>query len=288
VILTVQDQFPSNVYPWRSVAAARGAEVRAVPRPEDGEWTATILETLRDLVEEQGRRVALVALPQCHWTDGGLIDLAAVGSACREMEVPLALDVTQSVGAYPLSVGEIDPDFLVTAAYKWLLGPYSFGFLYVAPRHQGASPLEQGWIARAGSEDFAALVDYQDAYQPGARRFDVGERSNFALLPMVKEALLQIHAWGVENIAATLGHWTGRIAEVAAEHGFAGAPPDQRGSHLLGLRKAGLEPRRVAETMARHQVYVSIRGDSIRVSPHLYVNNGDLERFRKALAACAA
>jgi selenocysteine lyase/cysteine desulfurase len=281
-IVTVHEQFPSNIYPWRRLAAEEGAEVRTVPRPEDGDWAAAILEVLEGL----GSRVGLVALPQCHWTDGSWIDLVAVGEWCRRERVPLVLDITQSAGAVPFSVREVDPDFVATAAYKWLLGPYSTGFLYVAPRHQGGIPLEENWITRAGSENFARLVDYQDAYQPGARRFDVGERSNFALLPMVQAALEQITAWGVENIAATLGVWTERIAAVAAGQGFAAAAPPLRAPHLMGLQRAGLDPQRVAATMAEHQVYVSIRGASIRVAPHLHVHDGDLERLDRALAAC--
>ena len=101
-------------------------------------------------------------------------------------------------------MAEVQPDFLVTASYKWLFGPYSLGFLYVHPRYQDGKPLEHGWIARKNSEDFAGLVNYQDEFQPGARRFDVGERSNFALMPMVLAALQQILAWQVPEITATL------------------------------------------------------------------------------------
>ena len=82
--------------------------------------------------------------------------------------------------------------------------PYSIGFLYVAPQWRDGKPLEHNWIARRGAENFAALVDYQDAFQPGARHYDVGERSNFALLPMLNEALAMLLEWQVPAIAATL------------------------------------------------------------------------------------
>src|SRR5258707_15839236 len=85
------------------------------------------------------------------------------------------------------------------------------GFVYVAPPHRAGRPLEFNWIAREDSEDFAGLVNYRDVFQPGARRFDVGERSNFALLPMAMVALRQILDWRVEEVAATLGELTAHI-----------------------------------------------------------------------------
>ena len=176
-ILLLAEQFPSNVYTWRELAKQRGGEVLTIARPPDDDWTGAVLAALDE-------RVAIAALPHCHWTDGGLLDLVAIGRRCREVGSALVLDVTQSLGALPLDLAAVAPDFLVCPGYKWLLGPYSQGYLYVAPQHRDGRPLEHNWIAREGSEDFARLIDYRERYQPGARRFDVGERSNFALLPV--------------------------------------------------------------------------------------------------------
>jgi selenocysteine lyase/cysteine desulfurase len=189
-VLILAEQFPSNVYTWRELARDQGAKVVAVERPADGDWTAAILETLDE-------RTAIAALPHCHWTDGGIIDLERIGERCRAMGVALVLDITQSIGALPLDCRSIGPAFLVAGGYKWMMGPYSLGFLYVDPAHQGGRPLEQNWIARAGSEDFARLIDYQEAYHPGARRFDVGERSNFALMPAAIAAMVQVRVLAV-------------------------------------------------------------------------------------------
>src|SRR5262249_50805063 len=149
------------------------------------------------------------------------------------------VDATQSLGAYPFDVGELRPDFLVAATYKWLLGPYSLGFLYVAPHQREGRPLEFNWMTRAGSEDFAGLVAYSDAFQPGARRFDVGECANFALMPIALAALRQILAWQVEQIAATLGELTARIESEATRLALAVVPAERRVGHLIGLRSAG-------------------------------------------------
>jgi len=195
------------------------------------------------------------------------------------------LDLTQSAGALPVDVGEVRPDFLAAAAYKWLLGPYSTGFLYVAPHHRDGRPLEEHWLGRAGSEDFARLVDYRDAYQPGARRFDMGEAPNFALLPMVASALERLLAWDVATIQATLAARTAGIAARAAALGLAASDPALRAGHFLGLRFPEGPPSGLPDRLAAAGVHVSLRGDSLRVTPHLYNDAEDEDRLIEALAA---
>jgi selenocysteine lyase/cysteine desulfurase len=160
-IVTLSEQFPSNVYPWMDLAERSGAAFVSVPRPGDDDWTSALLSFI-------DRSTGIVAVPQCHWTDGGLIDLEAIAAACRRVGAALCVDATQSVGALPFDVKRIDPDFVGVASYKWLLGPYSLGFLYVAPRWQRGRPIEHNWIAREGSEDFAGLVNYSHDFQSGA------------------------------------------------------------------------------------------------------------------------
>ncbi|HET6519452.1 MAG TPA: aminotransferase class V-fold PLP-dependent enzyme [Geminicoccaceae bacterium] len=277
-VLLLADQFPSNVYPWRELARQNGAEILTLARPPDDDWTRAVLELLDE-------RVAIAALPHCRWIDGGLLDLVRIGERCREIGAALVVDATQSLGALPLDVHAVDPDFLVCPGYKWLLGPYSLGYMYVAPRRHEGRPLEHNWIGRAGSDDFARLVDYQDSFQPGARRFDVGERSNFALLPASIAALEQLLAWGVERIALTLAAMTGRIAGRAAELGLQSVDPGLRAGHFLGLRFPEGVPPGLPERLAGERVYVSLRGDSLRVTPHLYNDERDVERLFAVLRA---
>ena len=183
-IVLLEDQFPSNVYPWRELAARTGATIITVARPAGFDWTAALLAQIDE-------RTAAVAVPNCHWTDGSLIDLPTIGARTRAVGAALVVDGVQSVGAYPLSVSEIQPDFLVVVTYKWLLGPYSLGFLYVAPQWRMGRPLESNWITHENSEDFAGLVNYRDGFQPGARRYDMGQHSNFALMPAAIASLRQ-------------------------------------------------------------------------------------------------
>jgi selenocysteine lyase/cysteine desulfurase len=271
-ILILEEQFPSNVFSWRKKAAASDADLTTIRRPNDSDWTTAVLKALDS-------KTAIVAVPNCHWTDGTLIDLVAVGRRCREHGAALVVDGTQSLGAMPFSVKDVQPDFLLTTSHKWLLGPYSFGFAYVAPKWQKGAPLEENWLNRHGSEDFAKLVVYRDDYQPGARRYDVGEASNFGLAPMAAAALTQILDWKVENIAQTLRRKTDGIATLAGEIGMSVASKTFRSPHLIGVKFSDALPDNLSARLATQNVFVSVRGDSIRISPHLYNTDADIERL---------
>ena len=282
-ILVLEDQFPSNVYPWREKARESGGRVLTVPRPRSlpgehapAEWTPSIIEAI-------GPQTAIVALPHCHWTDGSLIDLVAVGEAARQEGAALVLDVAQSLGALPIDVKAIQPDYLVSVTYKWLMGPYSLGFLYVAPHRRDGRPIEHSWAGRKGAENFARLVDYQDEWAPGVQRMDMGEKSQFHLMPMAIAAMEQILDWGIVNIAATLAAKTRDIADRAATLGLTSVPAEQRAGHFLGLRFPGGVPDQLLERLFEQNIFVSVRGHSMRVTPHLYNTEHDVDRLIAAL-----
>jgi selenocysteine lyase/cysteine desulfurase len=189
------------------------------------------------------------------------------------------VDGIQSVGALPFDVSAVGPAFLIAASYKWLLGPYGVGFMYVDEKRREGQPIEHNWVNRRGSEEFSQLVDYEDAFQPGARRYDVGERSNFVLLPMAAEALRQLLDWGVENVSETIGALTDLIEQKAQERGIATIPKERRARHMIGLMLGPGAPDDLATRLMRHDVFVSVRGPSVRVSPHLYNTEADIDRF---------
>lgn len=275
-VVVLAEQFPSNIYAWRESARQAGATVLAVERPEHGDLSRAVLDHLDE-------RSAVVSLPHCHWADGALLDLDSISRRCRELGASLVLDVTQSAGVMPVDVQQIQPDFLIAACYKWLLGPYSTGFLYAAPHRQDGLPIEFNWRARLGSEHFAGLVNYEDRFLPGARRFDVGECANFHTLPAVIAALEQILEWGVASIADTLAARTADLAERAASLGLESLEANRRAGHFLGLRFAQGVPEGLLEALKKANVYVSVRGDSLRITPHLYNNDADADRLMHAL-----
>ena len=252
------------------------ARVEAVQKLRDRSESSALEGLISVLYDEN---TAVVAVPNCHWTDGSLVDLARVGKRAREVGAALVVDGIQSLGAYPFDVGEVRPDFLVVSSYKWLLGPYGLGFMYVGEEYREGTPIEHNWINRRGSENFARLVEYEDAFQPGARRFDVGEGSNFVLLPMAIAALRQILDWGIENVSKTIGRLTDLVEKKAKECGIGAVPAEKRARHMIGLGLGPEAPEDLAARLASHDVFVSVRGGSIRVSPHLYNTERDVERL---------
>jgi len=183
-ILVLDQEYPSNLYAWRELSKESGAALVTVKREVDESWTDAVLRNI-------DTSTGLLATPNCHWTDGSFIDLELVSRRVKEVGARLVVDASQSLGAYPLDVRRIRPDFLVTVGYKWLMGPYNLGYLYADPRYlQDGKPIEFSWMVKAGSDDFTRLVDYTDAYKPGARRFDAGEFASFIHIPMATAAAL--------------------------------------------------------------------------------------------------
>jgi selenocysteine lyase/cysteine desulfurase len=279
-ILVLAEQFPSNYYAWERLAEKTGAALKIVSWPEDDDWTAAVLH---DLTAD----VAIAVLPHVQWTSGGQLDLVRIGAACRNLGSTLALDLTQSLGALPFNVGDIQPDFAVAACYKWLLGPYSVGLLYVAPEWHNGIPLEENWIQRANARDFSSLILYTENYDHGARRFDMGERSNFALLPAADRAIKQLLEWRVDQISETAGAMSSRIAQAAAELGFHAPREPLRAPHYLALRRKLPIPKELPEMLAREKVFVSVRGSSIRVTPNVYNTIEDCDRLIACLRRVA-
>jgi selenocysteine lyase/cysteine desulfurase len=277
-VVVLAGEYPSNYYTWQRFCERTGARLAVVERDEGQSWTEAVLPRI-------GERTRVVAVPNVHWTNGALLDLAAVSCAAREVGAALVIDGSQSLGAFPLDVRALQPDFVVGVGYKWLLGPLSVGYLYVAERHRQGEPLEENWVNRAGSDDFSGLVDYSDEYLPGARRFDVGQRTNFGLVPMAIAALEQVIEWSVPSITRRLGEITATIATRAGELGLSVPPADQRGPHMLGITLPADVARRVGASLEERGVITSIRGTSIRISPHLHVRPADIDRLVDGLAA---
>lgn len=276
-IVVVEQEYPSNYYSWQRLAREHGAEIRTATARNGASLTDAIVSVI-------DRQTAVVAVANCRWTNGELIDLVRVGAAARRHDAALVVDASQSLGAYPFDVAEMRPDFLVTVGYKWLLGPYGLGYLYVADRwHTNGVPLEESWLNRQGAEDFAALVDYTEAYQPGAQRFNQGESAQFYLLPMALAALKQIAQWTPARVQQELSEWTRELSSRAPALKLGAIAPTQRVGHMIGLTARSALPPDLFAALAARDVYVGARGANIRVSPHLHSTAADLERLVAAL-----
>jgi selenocysteine lyase/cysteine desulfurase len=282
-IVVVGEQFPSNVYAWRRLAATRGGELRTVHPPDSAHRGEAWNDALLGAIDAA---TAVVAVPQVHWTDGTRFDLAAVSARARAAGAVFVIDGSQSIGAHPFDVQRLAPDAVICAGYKWLLGPYAIGLAYYGERFDDGEPIEETWIGRRHSEDFRGLVNYRDDYQPGAARYDVGERSNFILLPMLTAALEHVLAWKPERIQEYCARLTRPLVDEARELGFTVEAEAWRGAHLFGLRTPpGLDLDALQRTLQQRKISVSLRGSALRVSPNVYNDAADVTALQQALRA---
>ncbi len=278
-IVVLAEQFPSNVYEWRAVAANVGAEILTVHHGPDG-WTPRVLEAIDG-------RTAVVAIEPAHWSDGTTVDLAAVGRAARAVEATLIVDVSQTLGAVPFPIADIGPDFVVGVTYKWLLGTYGNAFLWAAPDRRSGRPLEQCWMPREGSRDFSKLAHYTDAFRSGAVRYDVGQSASHVNIAATVAAFEVLGQWSPAAVSAHAEELTSDLIARVGALGLTPPPDGQRSPHLVGLHLPadGPAPAALANALAEAQVNVSIRGTAVRVSVHVFNTPADIARLVGVLEA---
>jgi selenocysteine lyase/cysteine desulfurase len=280
-ILVIDEEFPSIVFPLQRICTETGAKLIFVDTPKDGNWTQAILARL-----DSGIKV--LAVSSCHWTNGAYIDVVQIRQRCTEIGAVLIVDATQTLGAMPLSMDELKPDFLVVAGYKWLLCPYGFSLLYVDEKWRNERPLEETWIAREKADDFTNLVNYSDTYMKGARRFEVGEKCTPTILPGAIAALEQIKEWGVPNIAHSLLEINRRLETHLLQLGFALPDDAQRCPHMLGAVVPDGFSGDIVNELKKENIFISQRGKSLRFAPHLHINVNDIDRLLTALTKIIA
>ena len=267
-ILILKDQFPSNVYPWMELVRMQEGVLEVIDVLNE----TTLTEEIINKISEE---VAAVAIPNIRWTDGYIIDLKRISSACRKLDINLILDLTQSAGAMQIDLNEINPDFAIVANYKWMLGPYSTGFLYISDQFIDGAPLEETWIGRKNSEDFSKLTDYQSSYNSNSIRFDMGQRANFSLLPGVKASLEQLHNWGIKKIESTLYNNNKIVCKGLSEIGFDILDEKNRAPHFISARLPGLDGDLVIKILKQNKIFISERSGFLRITPHLWNNEDD-------------
>ena len=281
-IIVADEQFPSNYYAWEKTATESGGLLKTITPPNELQdrskrWNENILNAITP-------KTKVVAIAHVHWADGTLFDLMAIRKATKAVGALLIIDGTQSVGALPFDVQQIQPDALICAGYKWLMGPYSIGLAYYGEYFDDGNPIEQNWINRKESENFANLVNYASEYQPVSQRYGVGEQSNFILVPMMIAALNQLNEWQPKNIEQYCESISQESVMSLREAGFHIEEGANRGKHLFGIRiPSHLQIDDINQKLKDANIYVSIRGNAIRVAPHLYNDSSDFDRLLEVL-----
>ncbi len=279
-VLVLQDDHSSPVLEWMTRAAEGGFTVEVVPRPADGDWTAAVVAAI---ARPGAAPVALASISSVHWSDGGVVDLDKVTAALRAQGAALLVDATHGAGVLAMDVRTLDPDFVIFPTYKWLIGPYGRAFLYVAKRHQEKAPLEQTSYGRRGVRADQSTYFADTRYVADARRFDMGERDHFISLEMASIGIEMMTAWGSAAVVERLAMLTARLADGLRDANVVIPDTRVRAPHVLCLGLPEGAANGLVEQLAAEKIHVAPRLGRVRISPHVYNDEEDVDRLAAAL-----
>jgi selenocysteine lyase/cysteine desulfurase len=281
-ILLIDEQFPSNFYSWEKLAKKYNATIKFVKQPttkidRGQQWNAAILKAIN-------KKTALVAMGNIHWANGTLFDLKAIREKTTQHNSLLIIDGSQSVGALPFSVKEINPDALICAGYKWLFGPYGCGYGYFSSYFDNGNPIEENWSNRLDSENFTNLTNYQPKYKPLANRYSAGESGSFIYVQMQIAALKQVLEWTPKSIQSYCKNISKEAVIELQKLGCTLENPEDRTHHLFGFQLPNsINIERLKEKLNEQQIFVSFRGDFIRISCHVYTTANDFKKLTECI-----
>jgi selenocysteine lyase/cysteine desulfurase len=276
VIIMMENEHTSHRYAWYELAQQKNARVVAVSRRPEQSWGQALVAAIRGA----DAPVAVVAGTMVHWFEGMTVDIDTVADAARAAGASLVMDGTQWVGALPFDVMRVRPDFLSFATYKFLLGPYRLAFLYAGKAwHDKGRPIEFHSWNRLGGERPDFYLETMPDYLPGARRYDMGERSDFAVLPVAIKALELLLEWGVPAVNERLRHLNAIIWSEAERRGFSGPPAEYRAPHIAVVELGRRHRPDLARDLKLQNAIVTIRGTKMRVTPHVYNEEQDIVRL---------
>ncbi|MEZ5844143.1 MAG: aminotransferase class V-fold PLP-dependent enzyme [Hyphomicrobiaceae bacterium] len=281
-VIVLENDHTSPVLEWMSRADAQGFTIETVRQPADGDWTTAVLDAI---ARPGAAPLSLASISSIHWSDGGMLDIDAIGAALKQAGAAFLIDATHGVGVIAMDVTRLDPDFVIWPTYKWLVGPYGRAFLYVAKRHQDGVPLEQTAPGRRDVRAESAVYFADTRYLPDARRFDMGERDHFISMEMASLGMELMSSLGAEAISGRLAMLTRKIAE-----GLAGLPvifhaEQLRAPHILSIGFRGGMPETLVSRLAAAKVYAAPRLGRLRISPHVYNDEEDVARLISTLRA---
>jgi selenocysteine lyase/cysteine desulfurase len=286
-VLVLEDDHSSPVLEWVTRAPAEGFAVETVRRPGDGDWAAALLEA----IERPGAPpVAVASVSSVHWSDGGALALEGVSRALRARGAALVVDATHAVGVVRTDVAALDPDFLVFPTYKWTLGPYGRAFLYVAKRRQAEG-------RAAGADEPRAA---RGRRRPRALPPRPVLRARRAPLRHGRARPLRLAGDGRRGHGddGGVGRRRGRGAAAGADGpdgggtaraagGRAGRGRADCGRRTSCAWSSGRDARRLGRAAGGGDVHVAARIGRVRVSPHVYNDEADVDRFVAAFRGVA-
>ena len=280
-IIVIHEQFPSNIYAWQKLADKYNAVIKTIKAPNTDvnrvkQWNESIIDAITD-------KTAVVAMGNIHWSNGSLFDLKTIRQKTKTHNALLIIDGSQSVGVLPFSVKEIQPDALICAGYKWLFGPYGCAYAYYGAYFDNGVPIEENWSNRLNSENFSGLTNYESQYKPLASRYSVGESGNFIYVRMQIAALKQVIEWSPKKIQEYCKSISADAVKDLRALGCVIEDDNYRSHHLFGIKLPDdLDVNILKSVLAEQHIFVSFRGNYIRISCHLFNTSEDF----KKLVAC--
>jgi selenocysteine lyase/cysteine desulfurase len=271
-IVTTDLEYPSVVYPW--LRKNLGVKVHYV-KNVDGK---ILLDDMEKAVDD---KTVAVAVSHVEYVNGLRHDLRALSEIAHEHGAYLIVDAIQSAGAMRIDVKKDDVDFLTTACYKWLLSPPGAGYLYVNQELiEKFEPPFVGW-ASVKQEVFDTL-DFWDIWNlklsETATRFEVGSPS-FISLAGAAEALKMILNFGIENIQKRILKLTDHLIDSVKSLGLTLQTPEEPQCRSGIVNFAIDKPKEVTESLKRKHIIVSARAHGLRVSPHFYNTEQEIDKF---------
>ncbi|MBC7932139.1 MAG: aminotransferase class V-fold PLP-dependent enzyme [Rubrivivax sp.] len=263
-------EFPSVMYAYE--AHARDGRFRIEKIKSDDGITAPLAPLLAAIDEE----TLLVPVSHVLFKSAFLQDARAITERAREVGALVVLDTYQSAGTVPFNVKELDVDFVTGGSVKWLCGGPGAGYLYVAPRlQQNLEPKVTGWMAHA---DPFSFEDAPIRYSEGAARFLHGSPAIPALYA-AESGYKIINGIGVEKIRAKSIRQTQKLIQLAEEAGFRVTSPRDPASRGGTITVAADHAPAVTRELIRREIIVDYRpGAGIRISPHFYTKDEELEQ----------
>ena len=273
-ILVYHDDYPSNVYPWMTLAD-HGVEVRFLNIRELGIIRA------RDVIGQVDENTRLVALASCHFLAGYRVDLDAIGKFLRERGILFSVDAIQTFGAFPTSLRYVD--FAAADAHKWLLGPCAAGLMYVRKEMQDQlHPTTQGWH-NVRNPNYVAQEQIE--YKPDARRYEAGSHNLLGIVGL-RASIELLTEIGVQNIARDLVQkWQWFVPELKAK-GYSILNEDgsaETASGIITFTRPDTDIPELHSRLEQSKIVTSVRVDRqnrryIRLSPHFYNTDVELRR----------
>jgi selenocysteine lyase/cysteine desulfurase len=268
-------EFSSNRLPWLA-QAGRGVEVREVDIRATRDAEAALIAAM-----DRGTRLLSVSAVQ--WSDGFRLDLGRLGEACHARDVLFFVDAIQQLGALQLSVEDCRVDFLAADAHKWLLGPEGIALFYSRPAaRERLALLQQGWHMFEQPWHFQ-----RDDWTPAAsgKRFEAGSPNSVgqAALHAAAGLLLERGMRSVEvRVLENTAYLLARLGGMPAVRLISDSAVERR-SGIVSFTCDRVAPRELHLRLAARDVICALRGDAIRLSPHFYQGEAELEAFMGVL-----